>query len=68
MDNYKQSDQIIGKNKITGAAAITLFGAWVVNLIIGAQLAMGNISVYFTSYYRYTLGYDSVNPDTMFPI
>ena len=28
---------------------------------------MGNISVYFTSYYRYSLKYN-VNPDTFFPI
>ena len=60
-------NRLLVKNKITRAAAFTLFGAWIVNLIIGAQLAMGNVSVYFTSYYRYTLKYD-VNSDTFFDI
>mmetsp|Transcript_7854 Transcript_7854/g.13170 ORF Transcript_7854/g.13170 Transcript_7854/m.13170 type:complete len:371 (+) Transcript_7854:199-1311(+) len=43
---------------------MTLVGAWLVQLIIGGQLAMGNISVYFVSYYRLILGYTSVDPNT----
>jgi len=59
--------QVEGKNKLTWPAILTLVGAWVVQLIIGAQLAMGNISVYFTSYYKLSLGYD-VNSDTFYPM
>jgi len=44
-----------------------LAGCWIVQLIVGAQLALGNTSVYFTSYYRYTLGYD-VNQDFFYPM
>lgn len=65
--NEAKAPQIEGKNKITWRAASTLFGAWVVNLIIGAQLAMGNIAVYFTSYYRMSLGYD-IDSDMFFPM
>ena len=64
------SDQnlIVGKNKITLSAASTLAGAWIVQLIIGAQLAMGNISVYIISYYKYTLGYDDINNDSFYAL
>lgn len=57
--------QIAGHNKLTRGAIKTLIGAWLVNLIIGAQLAMGNISVYFVSYYKKTLDQD-VSPDTFY--
>ena len=46
---------------------MTLFGCWLVQLIIGAQLAMGNTSVYFISYYRNTLGFD-VDSNTFYPM
>tara|TARA_B110000285_G_C15057360_1_gene580356 strand:- start:1089 stop:1292 length:204 start_codon:yes stop_codon:yes gene_type:complete len=38
----------------------TMLGAWMLQLIIGAQVALGNYQVYFTSYYRYTLGYSTL--------
>ena len=58
---------IAGKNKITAPAVFTLLGAFIVNLIIGSQLAMGNMTVYFVSYFRYVKGYD-VNEDSFYSI
>ena len=59
---------MVGKNKITPAAFSTLFGAWIVQLIVGALLAMGNINVYILSYYKHTLGYSEVNVDTFYAL
>ena len=63
----ESDQQVVGKNKFTQKAVLTLIGCWVVQLIVGAQLALGNTSVYFTSYYRNSLGYD-VNQDTFYPM
>ena len=57
----------MGVNKLTREAVMTLVGAWLIQLIIGAQLAMGNTSVYFISYFKETKGYD-VNSDTFYPM
>ena len=65
MPNDKQQ-LVVGKNKITSAALSTLLGAWIVELIVGAILAMGNISVYLVSYYNHTLGCPEVNVDTFY--
>lgn len=47
---------------------MTLFGAWLVQLIIGAQLAMGNMTVYFVSFYRMTLNNHDVHAGTFYPM
>ena len=63
----KNSQKVAGLDKLTGPAIMTLCGSWLVELIVGAQLAMGNISVYFTSYYKNHLGYDITNT-TFYPL
>lgn len=47
---------------------MTLIGACLIQLIIGAQLAMGNISVYFLSYYRVSMNDHEVDETTFIPI
>jgi len=48
--------------------ASTMLGAWMLQLIIGAQVALGNYQVYFTSYYRYTLGYKTIETSDFYPM
>lgn len=45
-----------------------MLGAWLLQLIIGAQVALGNYQVYFTSYYRYSLGYSEVQNSQFYPM
>ena len=48
---------IVGFDKITFKAFMTILGGWCILLIIGAQLAWGNQSTYIASYY-YMLGHN----------
>ena len=48
---------IVGFDKITCKAFMTILGGWCILLIIGAQLAWGNQSTYIASYF-YMLGHD----------
>ena len=61
-------ETVEGVDKITVRAGMTLFGAWLVQLIIGAQLAMGNMTVYFVSFYRMSMGDKSVHSGTFYPM
>lgn len=58
---------VAGQDKLTTKAVMTLIGCWLIELIVGGQLAMGNVTVYFVSYYRLVLGYE-VDDDTFYPM
>lgn len=57
-----------GVDKLTPSAVSTLVGCWIINLIVGGQLAMGNITVYFASYYYHVQDYKNINEDTFYMI
>ena len=66
--NKRKFGGVAGRDLITVRAVMTLVGACLIQLIVGAQLAMGNITVYFSSYYRLTMNDESVEGDTFLPI
>lgn len=67
-DAFQRTETVEGVDKITRSAVCTLLGAWLVQLIIGAQLAMGNITVYFVSFFRMSLNNKDVDSGTFYPM